>query len=49
MRASEFHRIAMAFSIAALAAKGKSTIRDSGCVSISFPAFFTTLASLTGN
>ncbi len=38
------HRIAMAFAIAALAATGKTTIRDSDCVSISFPDFFTTLA-----
>ncbi len=42
------HRIAMAFSIAALGATGKTTIRDSDCVSISFPDFFTTLARVTG-
>lgn len=40
------HRIAMAFSIAALAAGGKSTIRDSDCVSISFPDFYKTLESV---
>jgi 3-phosphoshikimate 1-carboxyvinyltransferase len=37
------HRIAMAFAIAALAATGKTTIRDSDCVAVSFPGFFTTL------
>ena len=37
------HRIAMAFAIAALGATGKSTIRDSDCVAVSFPDFFTTL------
>lgn len=41
------HRIAMAFSIAALGAEGKSTIRDAGCAAVSFPAFFDTLASVT--
>ena len=34
------HRIAMAFGIAALAIDGESTIVDSECVSISFPAFW---------
>src|SRR5271163_3687782 len=37
------HRIAMAFSIAALAADGPSTILDSGAASVSFPEFFDTL------
>lgn len=41
------HRIAMAFSIAALGAEGRSTIRDSECAAVSFPAFFDTLASVT--
>jgi 3-phosphoshikimate 1-carboxyvinyltransferase len=40
------HRIAMAFSIAALGAEGETTIRDSGCVAISFPGFFDLLDSL---
>lgn len=40
------HRIAMAFSIGALVAKGESTIRGAGCVSISYPDFFETLAEL---
>lgn len=34
------HRIAMAFTIAALAAKGPSRILDASCVDISFPGFF---------
>jgi 3-phosphoshikimate 1-carboxyvinyltransferase len=38
------HRIAMAFAIAALGATGRTTIRDSDCVAVSFPDFFTTLA-----
>jgi 3-phosphoshikimate 1-carboxyvinyltransferase len=34
------HRIAMAFAVAGLVAQGTTTIRDSACVDISFPAFF---------
>jgi 3-phosphoshikimate 1-carboxyvinyltransferase len=34
------HRIAMAFSIAALSADGPCTIRDAGSASVSFPTFF---------
>ena len=34
------HRIAMAFSIAALRAEGETHIQDSGCVAISYPNFF---------
>jgi len=34
------HRIAMAFAIAALGAEGETTIRDAGCVAVSFPEFF---------
>jgi 3-phosphoshikimate 1-carboxyvinyltransferase len=41
------HRIAMAFAVAGLIAKGGTTIMDSGCVQISFPKFFETLASVT--
>jgi 3-phosphoshikimate 1-carboxyvinyltransferase len=37
------HRIAMAFSIAALRAQGETLIRGSECVAISYPAFFSTL------
>lgn len=34
------HRIAMAFTIAALAADGESRILDSQCVDVSYPGFF---------
>ena len=34
------HRIAMAFSVAALIAEGETEIHDSECVGISFPEFF---------
>ena len=37
------HRIAMAFSVAALAADGPCTMLDSGAASVSFPEFFGTL------
>ena len=40
------HRIAMAFSVAALIADGESEIVDSDCVSVSFPGFFQTLETL---
>jgi len=40
------HRIAMAFAVAALRAKGKTLIRDAGCVSVSFPGFFDLLDRL---
>lgn len=40
------HRIAMAFTIAGLAAEGNTDIRDSQCVDVSYPAFFETLNSL---
>jgi 3-phosphoshikimate 1-carboxyvinyltransferase len=40
------HRIAMAFGVAALAIRGESTIVDSECVSISFPAFWDILHRL---
>ncbi|MEG0794090.1 MAG: 3-phosphoshikimate 1-carboxyvinyltransferase, partial [Lachnospiraceae bacterium] len=40
------HRIAMAFTIAALAAEGSSTISDSACVKVSYPDFYETLSSL---
>ena len=47
-RAAEFdsfgdHRIAMAFSVAALAASGPSVVRNAAAASVSFPEFFTTL------
>ncbi len=40
------HRIAMAFSIAALRASGESVIRNSECAAISYPEFFSTLEKL---
>lgn len=40
------HRIAMAFSVAGLAADGDTTILDSRCVDVSYPDFFETLQSL---
>ena len=43
------HRIAMALAVAALGAEGESKVLDAGCVSISFPAFFKTLAQLRGS
>jgi len=42
------HRMAMAFAIAALGAEDRSTIRDSDCVGISYPDFFTTLTAVVG-
>jgi|SRR5579875_678327 len=41
------HRIAMAFSIAALAADEPSFIQDAGSASVSFPEFYSTLRRLT--
>ena len=40
------HRIAMAFSVAALVAKGETEIDGAECVGISFPEFFTLLESV---
>ena len=40
------HRIAMAFSVAALLAKGESEISGAECVAISFPEFFPLLESV---
>ncbi|HSL55632.1 MAG TPA: 3-phosphoshikimate 1-carboxyvinyltransferase [Pyrinomonadaceae bacterium] len=41
------HRIAMAFSVAALVAEGDTEINGAECVAISFPEFFTLLESVT--
>ena len=41
------HRTCMAMAIAALAAKGDSSIDDTGCVSKSFPGFFKTLETIS--
>jgi len=40
------HRIAMAFSIAALRAQGETLLLGSECAAISYPAFFSTLEGL---
>ena len=40
------HRIAMAFSVAALLASGESEITDAASVAVSFPDFFARLESL---
>ncbi|HEY1731325.1 MAG TPA: 3-phosphoshikimate 1-carboxyvinyltransferase [Terriglobales bacterium] len=40
------HRIAMAFTVAALKAEGDSQIHNADCVSISYPAFFEDLEKL---
>jgi 3-phosphoshikimate 1-carboxyvinyltransferase len=40
------HRIAMAFAVAALIAKGETQIQGADCVAISFPEFFPLLESL---
>jgi 3-phosphoshikimate 1-carboxyvinyltransferase len=40
------HRIAMAFSIAALIAEGDCQIKDAECVGVSFPEFFDLLDSV---
>jgi 3-phosphoshikimate 1-carboxyvinyltransferase len=40
------HRMAMAFAIAALGAKGETVIRDAQCAAVSYPDFFPTLDRL---
>jgi 3-phosphoshikimate 1-carboxyvinyltransferase len=40
------HRIAMAFTIAALCADGDSVIRGAEAAAVSFPEFFATLGRL---
>lgn len=42
----EDHRIAMAFAIAGLIAKGETDIKDGSCVDVSFPGYFETLGSV---
>ena len=41
------HRIAMAFSVAALAASGDCRVKDAEAASVSYPEFFATLQGLT--
>lgn len=40
------HRIAMAFSVAALAATGQTEIQNAGAASVSFPEFYSTLRGI---
>jgi 3-phosphoshikimate 1-carboxyvinyltransferase len=40
------HRMAMAFAVAALGAKGDTTIRDAECAAVSSPDFFEALERL---
>jgi 3-phosphoshikimate 1-carboxyvinyltransferase len=40
VRAHDDHRIAMALSVAALAAEGETEIENAECASVSFPDFF---------
>ncbi len=40
------HRIAMAFSIAALIAEGETSIEDPGCAEVSFPGFYDVLQAI---
>lgn len=42
------HRIALAFSVAALAAEGETTLSDADCAAVSFPNFYTELAKVLG-
>jgi 3-phosphoshikimate 1-carboxyvinyltransferase len=42
------HRIAMALSVAALGAEGKTTVVDAECVGVSFPDFYSTVNRLRG-
>ena len=41
------HRMAMAFSVAGLAAEGTTTITDESCVNVSYPSFYEDLYRLT--
>jgi 3-phosphoshikimate 1-carboxyvinyltransferase len=43
------HRIAMAFTVAALLAEGETEIKDAECVAVSFPEFFDLLSSVVQN
>lgn len=46
--AAHDHRLAMAFAVAALGARGPSLITGADSVAVSYPGFFETLAALTG-
>ena len=47
LKAHGDHRIAMAFTVAALAAEGESYLEGAECVGVSFPEFFQLLDSVT--
>jgi 3-phosphoshikimate 1-carboxyvinyltransferase len=47
IRAYGDHRIAMAFAVAGLIAKGETLIEDSECAAVSFPHFFEVLDQVT--
>ena len=40
------HRIVMSLAVAALAAEGKSVIRDAECAGVTYPGFFETFSKL---
>jgi 3-phosphoshikimate 1-carboxyvinyltransferase len=42
------HRIAMALSVAALAATGPTQLEGADCVAVSFPRFYAVLGEATG-
>jgi 3-phosphoshikimate 1-carboxyvinyltransferase len=46
LKSHDDHRIAMAFSIAALLAEGESELDETDCVAVSFPQFFETLEAI---
>lgn len=46
--AAHDHRLAMAFAVAALGARGPSLVTGADAVAVSYPGFFETLAALTG-
>jgi 3-phosphoshikimate 1-carboxyvinyltransferase len=48
VRAHGDHRIAMALSVAALAAEGATEVEGSDCVAVSFPGFYGLLGKATG-
>ena len=42
------HRVAMSMAVAGLLAEGETTIKNTGCIRISFPGFEETISSLRG-
>jgi 3-phosphoshikimate 1-carboxyvinyltransferase len=43
------HRIAMAFSVAALVAEGETVLDNPQCIDVSYPGFLKQIRNLTGN